>query len=298
MRDRELFSRSVLDRMIAQGIAMAQRSRMRFAVVYVDLDYFGTSTTRSVRGRRRGIEDRRRTPAAHRVIRRSSRQGGDEFVMLLNGITCPQDVTPIAKKSSRCCGSRCFSRRPSCGWRPASASRSTRRPSATASLLLRHADLALVPGRRGRNDYCFYVTSCSPDALTGRLARAGTAQRHRTRQFRLHFSRSSRWRATRGHRLQTLLRWQHQRGLLAATDFIRPPSGARLIVPIGQWVLNEACRQARRWRGATRSGGTPGRRQRCRWRSCATDFVADAEAALKAPGCRRDAWNSNSPRRC
>lgn len=282
-----LFSRSVLDRMIAQGIAMAQRSRMRFAVVYVDLDYFkdindslghevGDAVLKIVA---------ERLCCASRDSDTVVRQGGDEFVMLLNGITCPQDVTPIAMKilallrqplllaetELRLAASVGIALYPDDG--------------ATASLLLRHADLALYRAKKGgRNDFCFYHPQLQSDAL-GRLSleqELRSAIEHG--EFRLHFQPQFSLARDAVIGCEALLRWQHPaRGLLAAADFIPAAERSGLIVPIGQWVLNEACRQARRWRDALgRELPVAVNVSLAQLRS--RDFVADAEAALEGAG--------------
>lgn len=116
--------------------------------------------------------------------------------------------------------------------------------------LLKNADTALYQAKdSGRDTYRFFSEKMNLDAqeqlqLQGQLRNALKEQ-----EFLLHYQPQIDIESGRIVGVEALVRWQHpQLGMIAPGKFIALAERSGLIIPMGEWVLNEACRQAQRWR--------------------------------------------------
>jgi diguanylate cyclase (GGDEF)-like protein len=121
-----------------------------------------------------------------------------------------------------------------------------------ANSVLACADIALTQAREdGRNTACFYTADARIEPhkrfqLYNELRHALLRS-----EFELHYQPEVDLRSGDIVGVEALLRWNHPRhGLLAPADFIEVAEESGLIVPIGEWVLQEACREAQHWRAA------------------------------------------------
>jgi len=118
--------------------------------------------------------------------------------------------------------------------------------------LLRDADLAMYRAKaQGRSRYEVFEASMR-DALVERVAMIA-AMRHAVDrdQLRLQYQPVVELETGEVTGFEALVRWEHpERGLLAPISFISIAEETRMIVPIGRWVMREACRQAAQWRSA------------------------------------------------
>jgi diguanylate cyclase (GGDEF)-like protein len=266
--NRELFSQS-LERTIKQ----AQRDGQKFAVLFVDLDRFkrindtlghsiGDELLKDVAGRlakctRSTDSVAHLHPEASEAIR-LARLGGDEFVVKLYGIDSEETVASIASRIITeltppfTCGGHQFVVTPSIGIAlyPQDGD--------TGEQLLMNADSAMYRAKNlGRNTYKFFSETMRTKSLhrldLENLIRAAIDDK----QFTLAYQPKVDAKSRRLVGAEALLRWQHPtRGAIAPDDFIPIAEETGLIIPIGQWVLQEACRQVQVW-STTAVGAVP-----------------------------------------
>ena len=119
----------------------------------------------------------------------------------------------------------------------------------TAEELLMNADAAMYHAKgAGKNGYSFFDVSMNTNARKQLQLLQDLRQALEHKQFRLHYQ--PKFDAGSGQPVgaEALLRWEHpQQGLLLPEHFIDLAEKTGLIIPIGEWVLNEACRQMRLW---------------------------------------------------
>lgn len=247
-----LFSRAVIDQMISQGIAIAARTGRQLGVLFMDLDMF--KNINDSMGHEVGDLVLKEVAQRLRVAVRASdpviRHGGDEFVVLLHDLDSPNDAARLANLLLVALRA------------PFSTQGVTLNLSAslgvalypsdgdTASVLLRNADSALYRAKAaGRADFCFYHASMNADTMAHLALENELRQAIAQHQFVLYYQPQYSLSAGRFIGCEALVRWQHPtRGLLAPGEFIAATEKSGLIVPLGQWVLEEACRQASAWR--------------------------------------------------
>ncbi|MDQ3854902.1 MAG: EAL domain-containing protein [Chloroflexota bacterium] len=238
-----------LDR-LEHALSHAARHRERLAVLFLDLD--GFKIVNDSLGHRTG--DRLLVLVAERLqdcLRAEdtvARLGGDEFTVLLEGLHTAEDAALVANRITEAL------RAPFClGEREVYVSGSIgiilSDRSDTAQDLLRDADIAMYRAKHaGKGRYELFDKSMTATAqqrfdLEGDLRRA--VQRE---EFELYYQPSVRIATGEVVGVEALLRWRHPaRGLLGPAEFITVAEETGLILEIGRWVLEAACRQAVSW---------------------------------------------------
>jgi len=237
----------LLDR-LRQALARATRSGANAAVLFCDLDTF--KTVNDSLGHAAGDEllvgVARRLIAWVRPGDTAARFGGDEFVVLLEGIG-DEDIEAAAQRILDA-----FNEPFAVGDREVSvtASIGIAMGSNESDELLRNADLALYRAKsKGKGRYELFAPEMHV-AVVERLELEGDLRRGLEREeFYLDYQPIFKLRTGEIAGIEALARWRHpERGLLPPAEFIPVAEDSRLILPLGRWVLRDACLRAAAWR--------------------------------------------------
>ncbi|KEY88098.1 EAL domain-containing protein [Pseudomonas sp. 17391] len=246
----DLPNRTLLADRIEQAIGKVAEQGGCFALMFIDLDGFkpvndafghhvGDLLLKAVAGRLRGHLHSQDTLA---------RIGGDEFVLLVE-LREPNDAMDVAVKQVNLVS------------RPFRVAEHDLQLTASLGIvlypgngldqheLLRNADAAMYHAKSaGKNGYSFFDVSMNSNARQQLQLLQDLRQALEQGQFRLHYQPKFDAQACQPIGAEALLRWEHpQQGLLLPDRFIGLAEKTGLIIPIGEWVLDEACRQMRQW---------------------------------------------------
>ncbi|MCW5624402.1 MAG: EAL domain-containing protein [Burkholderiales bacterium] len=247
-----LSNRALFYDRLQHTIVRVRRSDRVAALVFLDLDHF--KRINDTLGH--AIGDRVLQEVATRLQKRLragdtvARLSGDEFAVILADLATADDAATVGRallddldKAFLCEGHELF---------PSASAGITVIPADgdTPEVLLKNADTAMYRAKEaGRNTFRFFEPVMHARALE-RMSMEGQLRRALDRdEFLLHYQPKVDLISGAVVGMEALLRWRHpERGLVSPVDFIPLLEDNGLIVPVGEWVLGQACRQAMAWR--------------------------------------------------
>jgi diguanylate cyclase (GGDEF)-like protein/PAS domain S-box-containing protein len=246
-----LANRALLNDRLSHAITAADRHSGKLAVMFVDVDRFKHINDSFGHS----IGDRLLQSVAQRLLAcvRSSdtvgRFGGDEFVVVLSEVSHGEDAAISAEKLLLAL-SQPYNIDAHSLHVTASIGIAVYPDDGTdAETLLKNSDISMYQAKQtGRNRHYCYEKNMNRIAAERRSLQDGLRRAIAQQEFVLHYQPKVDLRTGEVTGVESLIRWRHpEHGLVAAAPFIRVAEQCGLIVPIGRWVLGEACRQARAW---------------------------------------------------
>jgi diguanylate cyclase (GGDEF)-like protein/PAS domain S-box-containing protein len=244
-------NRSLINQRLDHALAQAKRSKKQLGIMFVDLDRF--KTINDSQGHAAGDAVLRQVAARLSSCLRATdtiaRQGGDEFVILIEDINEPQYFAGVAEKLLATL-TKPFVLNGIEYHLGASIGVSTYPGDCEdAETLFRNADIAMYRAKdQGRNNFQFYSAQMNTHSIERLRLESDLRHALERNELVLYYQPKVDTSSRRINGVEVLLRWQHpERGLVLPHQFIEMAEETGLILPIGNWVLRTACERVASW---------------------------------------------------
>jgi diguanylate cyclase (GGDEF)-like protein/PAS domain S-box-containing protein len=248
----DLANRALFMEHLQMGIARARRNKSaRFAVLFLDFDRF--KMINDSLGHTEGDNLLKQIAARLSSLVRPgdlvARLGGDEFTVLLNGVAAETDITGVAEriqedlKTPFCIAGREIFISASIGIADSVSDYKS------AEDVLRDADIAMYRAKaNGKAQYQIFDHTMREQASSQLQIETGMRRALERREFEVHFQPIFRLDSGQPVGFESLVRWRHpSKGLIPPNKFIPAAEESGLILPLGNYILRESCRQMREW---------------------------------------------------
>jgi diguanylate cyclase (GGDEF)-like protein len=244
-------NRQLFQDRLRQAVAKAGRDQATLAVLFIDLDHF--KTVNDTMGHGAGdhllVEVARRLERCIRASDTVARLGGDEFTIVLTELSKQGDAALVAGKVLRMLAEPLEIKGRSIQVTASIGISLLPEDGTDSETLVQHADNALYHAKETRNSFQFFQRRQHAAVMHRHALEAELRTAFEKEQFLLHYQPQVDPTSGRIAGVEALLRWRHpSRGFVSAGEFIEICDETGLIIPLGDWVLVEACRQAALWR--------------------------------------------------
>jgi len=244
-------NRMLLNDRVNQAIALAPRHHKRVAVLFLDLD--GFKHINDSLGHPTG--DKLLQSIAKRLVEcvrgsdTVSRQGGDEFVVLLSEVERSEDTAITARRMLQSVAEAHSIDHHDLHVTTSIGVSVFPDDGLDAETLIKNADTAMYQAKEnGRQSYKFFKPAMNVRAVERQAIEESLRRALERQEFAVHYQPKVSLKTGEITGAEALLRWTHPvRGPIPPGQFIPIAEDCGLIRPIGNWILREACRQARAW---------------------------------------------------
>ncbi len=238
---------------LEEAVRRAKRARWPLAVMFLDADQF--KRVNDSLGHEAGDQLLRvlaaRISASVRETDLLFRMGGDEFTVLLEDVRGPEEAASVAQRILEAMREPLQLQHHELTVSVSIGIAMYPKDDDSGERLVQSADTAMYRAKElGRNRYAFFTPEMNERVESQLLLEAALRRALKQSEFRLHYQpRVTTYGRIMG--VEALLRWAHpERGVVEPAQFIAALEETGLIVPVGAWVLREACRQAAAWQAA------------------------------------------------
>ena len=244
-------NRMLLNDRLSQAISLAPRHFKKVAILFLDLDGF------------KHINDSLGHPTGDKLLQSIgkrlvecvrgsdtvSRQGGDEFVVLLSEVERSEDTAITARRMLQAVAESHSIDQHELHVTTSIGVSVYPDDGLDAETLIKNADTAMYQAKEnGRQSYQFFKPAMNVRAVERQAIEESLRRALDRNEFAVHYQPKVNLKTGAITGAEALLRWTHPaRGLVPPAQFIPVAEDCGLILPIGRWVLREACQQARAW---------------------------------------------------
>ena len=236
---------------LEEALARAAAQGRRAAVMFIDLDRF--KHVNDMLGH--GVGDQLLVQAAGRLQACAregdlvARLGGDEFAVVLPDVVADEDTAALAASIIHSLSQPFYLQGQQLFVSASVGIASYPDHGDNAELLLKSADTAMYGAKNGgRNMYRFFARAMHENAAQRLQTEAQLRQALERNEFMLHYQPKLDLAGGTVSGFEALLRWNHpQRGLVPPLEFVSILEDTGLILPVGEWVIGEVCRQLKAW---------------------------------------------------